>query len=51
MKVSNIRNRGISRFWAQKIGIKILMKFTRFIVYSLLKNHETHKFQKTSSIF
>ena len=34
----------MSRFWAQKVAIKKVMKFTLFIVYLLLKSHDLCKF-------
>ena len=47
--VSSVRHEGISIFRAQKIALKKSMKFTRFIIYFLLKSHKTKKFQEIST--
>ena len=38
-KGGSIRDGDFSTFWVQKIALKKSMKFTLFIVYSLLKSH------------
>ena len=43
---SGVRNGCMSTFWAQKIVLKKLMKFTRFFVFLLLKIHKTCKFHQ-----